>query len=172
MFMCVDREKHCGGEPNINTNQIHVFLLDKHIVPWQLSTSKLLFPHSEHSEERCRPQLHVPSPSRASRSIRLLFWMNHVIMRELWSMTNLLLISFYFFLSSIAIIFIHSVWYCILIWLLGPERFMYTPRTLSLFLSLCVSQCTPNRSSELNEENHFLREVKLYECGSPFSLES
>lgn len=104
MFSFGDRGRHCGGEWNINTSQVYVFLLDKHIVPRQLSTSKLLFPHFEHSEEKCRPQLHVPSPTRASRSIRLLFWMKCVIMRELWSMTNYFSYP-YFLLSSIAIIF-------------------------------------------------------------------
>ncbi len=115
------------------------------------------YPQSEHSEERCWPQLNVPSPTGTSRSIRLLFWMKRVVTRELWSMTNYFSYP-HFLLSSIAIIWSSLSLYCILTWL---QVFEWDQSVkLSLYVRLCfsssvsVSLCA-NQPSELNEERQF-----------------
>lgn len=146
----MDRETQRWGSDTLIVKSIEVcsrclffFLLDKHIVPRQLSTS----------EERRRPQLYVPSPfTGTSRSIRLLL-PDEMCRYERTAEHDKLLLSIPYFLS----IFhchrsIHSFLslHRILTWLQVFKLSLYF--LISLF-SLSLSACSKLTSKSWMKNN-------------------
>lgn len=158
--MWTERDTVVGSETLIQVKSIEVcwrcfFLLDKHIVPWQLSTSKLLSP------------LWAQWGGADLNSTFLHLQMHQEVLgcstgRNVSLCMNCAEHDKIPFLSLFPSVFhchhlIHSVFVCILSWL---QVFVWDQSTQlfivyqTLLLFLCLCQSVPNQS-ELNEEHHF-----------------
>lgn len=121
-----------------------------------------VYPHSEHSEERCWPQLYVPLPKWASRSIKAAL-LDEMYREKTVEHDKLLL---YHLLSFIAIMLSFLSLYCILTRL---QVFVWDQSVqLPLFLFLCLlSVCS---KSTIRAE--WRTDFYMSECVSPLSLVS